>query len=613
MRILHLLSQMQPTGAEAYATTVADWLTDHGHDVFIISDRIHVKTRQPYTPLSVHSNSVGSRVKSTLFLRKFLQQNKIQVIHCHSRAAARLAYWATRGTKVAVVSTIHGRQPISFSKKVLDIYGHKSICICENLTEKLTTKLGMDERKMRLVRNPVRTSELTFVENPTVQNKIAWIGRFTGPKGERAREFLQKVVPELLKNYPQLEIEVIGGNPQLLGNKTLDHVFSLQEEFPKRLHVHSHIENLNHEMQNYRLILGAGRVAISAVMRGIPTYAVGEYSSEGLVRLVNMDKALSSNFGDIGPDGKATTEINFEKMQKELLQLLSRDILLDRDERQGLREIALQNFDQEFVCRKIFNVYKSAYFIAHHPKHIPVLMYHKIPDQELQTQHRIFVTKDCFEKHLQFFKSRGFSTLTFRELEQFRSGQRDFSEFPRKPLVLTFDDGYVDNLENAAPLLKKYEMKAVIFLLADHSLQNNSWDDNGQEPLQPLMSLEQKKKLLEFGYEIGSHGFRHGKITEMNPNQALAELRDSKQALEQDFGPITTYAFTYGITSPQAAELAEHVGYDFAVNTDTGGLTIEENPYSIFRINIFPEDGPRQLRKKTSAWYRRYFYLKRGR
>jgi hypothetical protein len=55
------------------------------------------------------------------------------------------------------------------------------------------------------------------------------------------------------------------------------------------------------------------------------------------------------------------------------------------------------------------------------------------------------------------------------------------------------------------------------------------------------------------------------------------------------------------------------VGYDFAVNTDSGGLHHEENPYAIFRINIFPEDGPAQLRKKTSSWYRKYFYLKRGR
>jgi peptidoglycan/xylan/chitin deacetylase (PgdA/CDA1 family) len=613
MRILQLLSQMQPTGAEAYAITLANWLTDQGHEVYIISDRIHVKTRQPYIPLSVHDKSLLVRIQSTLFLKKFLKENDIQVIHCHSRAAARLAYWATRGTKVAVVSTIHGRQPISLSKKLLDIYGEKSICICENLTKKLTTKLGMSQRKMRLVRNPVDSKKLSFVDPLPATQKIAWIGRFTGPKGERAQEFIEKTVPALLSTFPNLHIEVIGGNPQLLGHTTLDRVAALQEKYGQRLHVHSHLDNIDEEYANFQLVLGAGRIAISALMRGLPTYAIGEYSSEGLVKVSNLEQVMASNFGDIGSDGKATSPIDFQKLTNDLLQFLAKPESLSTTERYGVRNVVLRNYEQDLVCKKIFNTYKSAYFLKNHKSPIPILMYHKVPEQTLQTQHRIFVTKDTFEAHLQYFKNQNFTTLTFKDLEAYRSGKKDFSTFPKKPLVLTFDDGYVDNLTNAAPLLKKYDMKAVIYLLADHSLQSNSWDADGKEPLQPLMSLEQKKQLLDFNYEIGSHGFRHAKLTDMTEDEAYKELRDSKQELEKDFGPISTYAYTYGITTPRAAELAEEVGYDFGVNTDSGGLHHEENPYAVFRINIFPEDGPAQLRKKTATWYRKYFHMKRGR
>lgn len=613
MRILQLLSQMQPTGAESYAITLANWLTDQGHEVFIISDRIHFKTRQPYIPLAVHEKNISTRIRSTVFLKKFLKEHKIQVIHCHSRAAARLAYWATRGTKVAVVSTIHGRQPISLSKKILDIYGEKSICICENLTTKLSTKLRMNQRKMRLIRNPVDSQQLPFVEELTSQQKIAWIGRFTGPKGERAQEFIEKSVPALLEKFPELEIEIIGGNPQLLGSKTLALVSALQEKYSKRLYVHSHLDNLEEELSQFQLVLGAGRIAISSLMRGVPTYAIGEYSSEGLVSVESLDRAMVSNFGDIGADGKAMSPIDFNKITEDLLHFLGTPSSLSLLERKGLRDVTLRNYEQDNVCKKIFNTYKSAYFLKNHTKHIPVLMYHKVPDQSLQSQHRIFVTKDSFETHLLFFKDQGFTTLTFKELEEYRSGAKDFSSFPRKPLVLTFDDGYVDNLTNAAPLLKKFNMQAVIFLLADHELTSNSWDRETQEPLQELMSLQQKKELLNFNYEIGSHGFRHRKITEMTDAEVHQELLGSKKQLEKDFGPISTYAFTYGVTTPRAAELAEEAGYHFAVNTDSGGLHHEENPYAIFRINIFPEDGPRQLRKKTSSWYRKYFYLKRGR
>jgi len=613
MHILHLLSQMQPTGAEAYAITLANWLTDHGHDVHIISDRIHVKTRQPYTSMAVHSNKSTTRLKSTLQLRKYLKEHQIQVIHCHSRAAARLAYWATRGTNVAVVSTIHGRQPISISKKLLDIYGEKCICICENLSQKLATKLRMNSRKMRLIRNPVNSDKLSFVENLTTQPRLAWVGRFTGPKGERAREFIKHSVPELLRTFPQLDIEIIGGNPQLLGAETLQQVSALQEKYPQRLHVHTHLDNLEEELGKFQLVMGAGRVAISSLMRGIPTYAIGEYCAEGLINAETLDRALVSNFGDIGADGKATSPIDFKSLTKTVIDFLKNPSTLGTTERFGIRDVVYRNFNQESVCQKIYNTYKSAYFLKHKPAAIPVLMYHKVPEQTLQSQHRIFVTKDTFKSHLQFFKDQGFTTLHFKDLEEYRSGKKDFSTFPKKPLILTFDDGYVDNLENAAPLLKSFGMKAVIFLLADHTLESNSWDHDGKESLQPLMSLEQKKQLLNFDYEIGSHGFRHRKITEMNEAEAFEELKASKDSLEKDFGKISTYAFTYGITSPRAAELAEEAGYEFAVNTDTGGLHHEENPYAIFRINIFPEDGPAQLRKKTSSWYRKYFYLKRGR
>ncbi|MGZ3804168.1 MAG: glycosyltransferase [Pseudobdellovibrionaceae bacterium] len=617
MRILQLLSQIQPTGAEAYAITLANWLTDHGHEVFIVSDRIHVKTRQPYIPLAVHEKRVKARIMSTLFLRNFLREHRIQIIHCHSRAAARLAYWATRGTKVAVVSTLHGRQPVSLSKRMFNIYGDKVISICENLSRHVLATLAMDERKMRLVRNPVDSQKLplveSLVETPPSELKIAWVGRFTGPKGERAREFIEKSVPTLLQQFPKLEIEVIGGNPQLLGSETLERISALQEKYSKRLQVHTHLDHLDQMLEKFHIVLGAGRVAISSLMRGVPTYAIGEYCAEGFVTLENLGRAMASNFGDIGYDGQATAPIDFAQITRELRAFLETPPIWHLAERRRIREVIFKNYDQEKVCKKIFNTYKSAYFLKNYSKHIPILMYHKVPAQNLESQHRIFVTKDTFASHLKFFKDKGFTTLTFKDLEEYRSGTKDFASFPRKPLILTFDDGYVDNLTNAAPLLKEFAMRAVIFLLADHQLQTNSWDNDGQEPLQPLMNLEQKKELLHFDYEIGSHGFKHRKIIEMSEEEALYELGESKRELEKHFGPISTYAFTYGVTTPWAAELAEEVGYDFAVNTDSGGLHHEDNPYSIFRVNIFPEDGPAQLRKKTSSWYRKYFYLKHGR
>lgn len=631
MRILQLLSQTQPTGAETYALTLADWLSEQGHDVFIASDRLHSEVRQTYVPLAVHGNKLSTRLRSTLFLRKFLDDHNIQVIHCHSRAAARLAYWSTLGKKVATVTTLHGRQPISFSKKWHDIYGEKCISICENLTRQVTETLRMDPRKVRLIRNPIRLPAPDGARTAAAFPRLAWIGRFSGPKGERARQFLRDVVPPLLAANEALTIDVIGGAPELLGAETLRLVSELQAKHAGRLTVQSFRPDLDRELPRYSLILAAGRIAMSALAQGIPTLAIGEYGSEGIVTLESLPRALASNFGDIGANGEPTSPVDFAAMKTELQKFLhsfpqtavpsatsgATPPTLATSEAEAVRTLIREEFAHDRVCQKIFNTYKSAYFLKHRPAWIPILMYHKIPLQPIATQHRIFVTRDSFEKHLQFFKAKGFTTLTFQDLEAYRDGEKDFSNFPKRPLILTFDDGYVDNLENAGPLLKKYDMRAVIYLLCDHSLRTNDWDLSAEantETAHALMSLEQKRRLKDFNFEIGSHGFRHQKITEMSEDQARNELAVSKAVLESDLGtPVVSYAYTYGVTSPKAATLAEEAGYDFAVNTDSGGLHLEENPYAIFRVNIFPEDGPAQLRKKTATWYRRYFHWKRGR
>lgn len=619
MRILQLLSQTQPTGAEAYALALSDWLTDQGHKVWIVSDKLHSASRQPYIPLAVHESRLTTRIRSTRFLRTFLQENQIQVIHCHSRAAARLAYWSTlglkiNGAKVAVVSTLHGRQPISLSKKLHDIFGDKCISICENLTTQVTETLNMNPRKIRLIRNPLATKDLPFVSELTSAPKLAWVGRFTGPKGLRAQQFIELQAPALLEKIPGLTIDMIGGDPALLGDQALQRLAKLQETWPGQITVENFRPHLEQELSQYRLVLAAGRIAMASLIRGIPTFAIGEYESVGLVTLGSFAKALGSNFGDIGSDGKPMADVDFTADVDTILSLLVQPPLSE-SERTRLREQMIAEFDLPLVAQRVLNTYKSAYFLANHPANIPVLMYHKVPSTDIATKHRIYVTVDTFEKHLQFFQKKGFTTLHFADLEKYRSGEADFSTFPAKPVVLTFDDGYRDNLANAGPLLKRYDAKAVIYLLADHTLSNNSWDLNtDEEPAHELMTLEEKRRLPEYGFEIGSHGFCHRKITDMSDAEVQTELEGSKALLEKDLGvPVFSFAFTYGVTSPKATALAENAGYTFALNTDAGGLHLEENPFAIFRANIFPEDGPAQLRKKTATWYRRYFYFKRGR
>jgi peptidoglycan/xylan/chitin deacetylase (PgdA/CDA1 family) len=435
-----------------------------------------------------------------------------------------------------------------------------------------------------------------FKNSSSISNlNIAIVGRTTGPKGERTRQVIELLFSDKL-NSENFKVTLVGGH--LVDLKISDSIKSQIKEV--------HPESLNSDIYSqYNLVIGSGRVCMESLITGLPTIAFGEAQYVGLVTETNYAEALESNFGDIHPDSK-DPKINtsdFVSVVKNISQARVN---------KNLSEKALQSFSILNISKKVMRIYESAFFLKHYSKWIPTLMYHKIPDAEIQSQHKIYVTRDNFEKHLTFFKNRGFETLTFSQLKKYSSGELSFKTFPKKPLMLTFDDGYTDNLQNASPLLKKYGFRAQLFLLANQNIAQNSWDLNSTEPAHEIVSGADRQKWKNSAFEIGSHGFSHEKITEFTPEEALKELVDSKKSLEAEFNlPINVYAFTYGITAESSAELAQAAQYDYAVNTDTGGLIAEEEPYAIFRVNIFPDESFWSLFKKTSSWYRKYYFQKR--
>jgi peptidoglycan/xylan/chitin deacetylase (PgdA/CDA1 family) len=496
-------------------------------------------------------------------------------------------------------------------KRLQNRYGEYQIAICENISLACQNDFKMSPWKIQVIRNPFNFSRLEFDPTEKKIKKIALIGRSSGPKGERLGELIVEALPEWLKN-PAVSVDCLCGPLEKYPASVQKAMDELSRQHPGRLHWRGHAPGLTSLLKNYDLVIGSGRVAMEAIACGVPVWALGEYSSLGFVSTVNWLEALASNFGDIGVDAM-TGPWSAQKVSLGVKEVLEKQIL-SLSERETLRRFLEADFSISYIHQKVMQVYRSALFYRHHPRSIPILMYHKVPEQDLRSVHKIYVTKENFEKHLRFFRFRRFQTLTFSELVPFWQGKKSWKEFPQHPLLLTFDDGYKDNLTNAQPLLKKYGFRATLFLLADHSITENTWDSNTREPSSAIMTLEEKKQLDPTVFEIGSHGFHHWHLNQISEEDALREMKLSKLQLENDFSrPVVSFAYPFGSTSPRLAELCEKAGYSFAVNTDQGGLHMADAPFSLFRVNIFPEDGLWALLKKTSSWYRWYFYRKRHR
>jgi len=602
VNIVHLLSQNQLTGAEVYACQIISEQIKQ-HNVYQISNGFYTRTSAEKIELPVETKSFFSFIKSVITLKNILKDKNIQIIHSHSRAAAKLAFWSTLGTQVAHVSTIHGRQHFSFSKRLVNHYGQFQIPVCENIQTQLINEFKYKTEKVKLVRNAIDERKFAYqIKNKFInsdQLHIGIIGRLTGPKKDRTLNFIKQLCEVSSECYSQFIIDIVGAEQLTLN-------FKIPESI--KVKYISHAEINSDFYHQYDVIIGSGRVCIEALFSGVPTIAFGEAQYLGLVKIENYSHFLFSNFGDISTKSFGAPLVNDHDLQNDLNSLKT----ITLQEINKLSQMALLDFQLLKINKKIMKIYEMAYLEKIYSRWIPVLMYHKIPDQNLNSQHKIFVTTSNFEKHLKFYKNNGFQTLTFNDLLDFSKGLKPISDFPKKPLLLTFDDGYEDNLKNAAPLLIKYGFKAQVFLLAHNEVSYNSWDEQNEIHGDKIISGPDRFKWNHSPFEIGSHGLKHDRITQMSEKAALYELIESKRLLEHEFKtPVHVFAYTFGDTSEQAAKLAEIAGYEFAVNTDTGGLAITENPYQIFRVNIFPNETSLSLWKKTSWWYRRYYFFKR--
>ncbi|MBF9143574.1 polysaccharide deacetylase family protein [Hymenobacter properus] len=607
MRILHVLSAEFFAGSVAYAVQLAEAHRAQGHQVWIVADADALPTGATLVWAGISNRRYGQRLRNARIIRQVVRRENIDVVHCHSRAASWVSYFALRGLSVPLVSTVHGRQHLHTSTSLFDIYGDKVIAICENLREHLAVEVKMAPAKIVAIPNGVAFGPPQPVDEAAL--RVSFIGRFNGGKGERAAALLQQVFPALLREFPTLRVALIGGELEHLPAAGKAALAQLQAEFGARVEVVGFTDDVAGWMARTTLVIGAGRVAIEALGAGRPVLALGEANYAGLVTEATFATAAASNFGDISAR-QASTAVDFAALLADARAVLQTPLRVSEPVQQQVRA----HYDLARVAARVLEVYQGARMQKAGIGYIPVLMYHKIPDAPLATKHQIYVTKENFEKHLAYFKQRKLTSLTFADYLQFARGERPLRDFPARPIILTFDDGYTDNYTNLLPLMQQYGYRGVLYLLGDFDVRYNQWDvaADPTEPRSDIMSLEQKRAFVEAGWEIGAHTMSHPRLSALPPPKAAAEISQSKAALEAVLQTeIVSFAYPFGDLNEDVKAAVRAAGFALGVATDTGGLTIEDDRMQVFRVNMFPNESTSSLFKKTSPWYRKYYRWKR--
>lgn len=580
MNILMALSQLEITGAEVYATTISDLLIKNGHNVYIVSDTLTKATKAPYSKLEFNKRSIKNRVEQIKYLVDFIKKNKIDVVHAHSRASSWSSQIACKIAGIPLITTVHGRQPVHLSRKLFPAFGDHVIAVCENIEMHLKNDLKVEN--ITVLRNGIDTGVYSKKELPKNSKKIVSIvGRLSGPKGNVAYNLIDKVL-----DTEKYEVRLIGG-------KELPEKF---EKFKDKIKFWGYISNLPEKMAESDLVIGAGRVAVEALLVGRPVLAIGEAKSIGILNMGNLEDALASNFGDIGE--KLEDGFEWVKMKEQVDSFLANPV--DEDDLNRIREVIEKEFNIKNVVCEIEKAYQRE-LVMKKRYEVPILMYHRVVNStEEGGVHGTYVTVKQFEDHMEILRKLDYEVITFSDLvlrERFSDG--------KKKVILTFDDGYVDNYRYAFPVLKKYGYRAVIYLVSH--LDYNKWDvENPKNPEKrfELMNELQLREMLDYGIEFGGHTKTHPRLSALEHEEARKEIFESKLSTEEKLGlELVSFAYPYGDLNEEVKELVKEAGYRYGVATDSGPVCISEDLYQIRRIGIFPNISKHGFKRKINGNY----------
>lgn len=213
-----------------------------------------------------------------------------------------------------------------------------------------------------------------------------------------------------------------------------------------------------------------------------------------------------------------------------------------------------------------------------------VLMYHKVTDRRPNS---IAVGTAAFAEQ-QGFLQEYYKVVS---LDAVRSWLSEGTPLPPRAVLLTFDDGYFDNLENAYPILHRYSHPAVLFVPTSFVGSAEPLPhDRGLPVSNPTVTWSELRDMLDI-FAVGSHGRTHRVLTALPPPEARSEIARSKQELEENLG-VTVRAFSYpkgsiGDFSPRVEEYVAEAGYDMAFATLPGiNRPGRSNPLALRRHNV---------------------------
>ncbi|NOV02918.1 polysaccharide deacetylase family protein [Paenibacillus sp. LMG 31457] len=178
-----------------------------------------------------------------------------------------------------------------------------------------------------------------------------------------------------------------------------------------------------------------------------------------------------------------------------------------------------------------------------------------------------------------YLHDHGYTPLTLEAFIRLLEGDRS-EKSPEKPVLLTFDDGYLDNYEEAMPILAKYGFPATLFVSPGMTEQDG------------YLNWEQIKKMQAGGWDIQPHGMSHPHLPKLSADEQAYEIVEARKQIEERLGTkADIFCYPYGEYNKTTLKLLQHHGFRYAFTIDQGFATNEQSPYLLKRIFVNGEEN----------------------
>ena len=217
---------------------------------------------------------------------------------------------------------------------------------------------------------------------------------------------------------------------------------------------------------------------------------------------------------------------------------------------------------------------------------VPILMYHYVsvpPAGSDVYRQDLSVSPELFRSHLQALDEGGYTAISMYELVRHLN---QGTPLPEKPVILTFDDGYRDNYENAFPLLQEFDMTAMFFVVTDYIDAGN--------PL--YLSWDMAREMQAGGMYVESHGRNHASLRNRNDDYLVWQALGSAETIEYELGVRPRFiTYPFGHFDSNTIRIFESAGFWGGVTINAGATHSTENPYELKRVRVRGTTTPAEL------------------